>query len=156
MKLINSANIIRFFAIAVTVALFGGCSGQSGGSPEEVAAEKFAKAQELQKDEKFAEAIQIYRGIVKKFPQTRQASNSQFMIGYICSNHLNDTEQAKIELNRFLTDYAEIADSGLIAGAKFELQYMGKNIDEIPILSNLNEDGSDTSANPDAGNKEGK
>lgn len=142
MKLTNSS-IVRFFAIAMAIALIAGCSGKSGGNPEDVAAEMFAKAQEMQKGEKFNEAIQIYRNIVKKHPQTRQASNSQFMIGYICSNHLNDTEQAKIELNRFLDDYAEIADSGLIAGAKFELQYMGKNIDEIPILSNLNEEGGD-------------
>jgi len=40
-------------------------------------------------------------------------------------------------LNRFVDNYTAIADSGLIEGAKFELQHMGKNIDEIPILSDL-------------------
>ena len=142
MKLVNSGNIFRLIAVIFAVALFTGCSEKPGGNPEDIAAEMFAKAQEMQKSEKFSEAIQIYRKIVIKHPKTRQASNSQFMIGYISSNHLNDTEQAKIELNHFLTDYAEIADSGLIAGAKFELEFMGKSIDEIPILSNLNDEGS--------------
>jgi len=142
MKLVNSGSIFWFIAVVFAIALFAGCSGKSGGNPEDLAAEMFAKAQEMQKSEKFNEAIQVYRKIVKKHPKTRQASNSQFMIGYISSNHLNDIEQAKIELNRFLSDYAEIADSGLIAGAKFELEFMGKSIDEIPILSNLNEEGN--------------
>ena len=141
MKLFNSGNVLKFIAVVLTFAVFAGCSGKSEGDPEDIAVEMFAKAQEMQKNENFHGAIEIYRAIVKKHPQSRQASNSQFMIGYICSNHLNDVEQAKIELRRFLDKYAEIADSGLIAGAKFELKYMGKNIDEIPILSNLNEGG---------------
>jgi len=150
MKLVNSGSIFRLIAVIFAVALFAGCSEKSGGNPEDIATEMFAKAQEMQKSEKFSEAIQIYRKIVKKHPKTRRASNSQFMIGYISSNHLNDTEQAKIELNRFLTDYAEIADSGLIAGAKFELEFMGKSIDEIPILSNINDEGSNTDKAKDA------
>ena len=110
--------------------------------------ELFARAQELQKQEKFNEAVNIYRNITKKFKDTRQGANSQFMIGYIYANHIKDLEQAKIELDRFLGNFASVADSGLIEGAKFELSNLGKNIDDIPILSGL---GDDEKGKPDTG-----
>lgn len=108
--------------------------------------ELFAKAQGLQKEEKYEEAVRIYRQIVREYPETKKAANSQFMIGYIYANHISDFEQAKIELNRFLEKFSETADSGLVAGAEFELLYMGKDIDEIEILSEL---GSKDSADPE-------
>lgn len=101
--------------------------------------ELFARAQELQKQEKFNEAVNIYRNIAKKFANTRQGANSQFMIGYIYANHIKDLKQATLELNRFLEDFSSVSDSGLIEGAKFELLNLGKDINDIPILSGLGE-----------------
>lgn len=99
--------------------------------------ELFAKAQELQKLEKYEDAVRTYRKIVREYPDSRKGANSQFMIGYIYANHIKDFEQAKIELNRFLDKFGAKADSGLVEGAKFELLYMGMDIDEIPILSDI-------------------
>ena len=126
---------VTAFLILFSVVWLSGCGGQK--KPEISEVELFAKAQELQKDENFAEAIATYRKLAKEFPNSKQAANSQFMIGYIFANHLNDFEQAKIELNRFIDEYKTVADSGLIAGARFELEHLGQSIDEIPILSNL-------------------
>lgn len=107
--------------------------------------ELFAKAQELQKNKKHAEAVEIYRQITRDFPKTKQGANSQFMIGYTYANDIKDFEQAQIELKRFLDNCSDIADAGLIEGAKFELENMGKNIDEIPILIQ-SDDTKDTTA----------
>lgn len=97
----------------------------------------FNQAQELQMANKHEEAIKVYREIIKKAPNSKMGANSQFMIGFIFNNYLRDTAQARIELTRFLEKYSKIADSGLVAGAKFELEYLGKDISEIPILSQL-------------------
>ncbi len=150
-----SGRIVKFSAaVALSMLMFAwiGCgkkktADESTGAdvtaaPDEV--ELFAKAQDFQKQEKFEDAVRIYRKIVREYPKTRKAANSQFMIGYIYANHIRDYEQAKIELNRFIDKYGDVADSGLVAGAHFELKYLGKDIDEIPILSDVGKE--DTTA----------
>ena len=109
--------------------------------------ELFAKAQELQKNKKHSEAVEIYRQITRDFPKTKQGANSQFMIGYTYANDIKDYEQARIDLNRFLETYSDIADAGLIEGAKFEIENLGKNIDEIPILIQSEEVKDTTASN---------
>jgi len=135
------ARILRFGWITLlpvfVLALVTGCGDKADKKQSGLEIELFAKAQEFQKKEKYEDAIQTYRRIVKDYSDTRQGANSQFMIGYIYANHVKDLEQAVIELNRFLDEYSEVSDSGLIAGAKFELLYMGKDIDDIPILTDL-------------------
>ncbi|MBM3328063.1 MAG: hypothetical protein FJY67_01135 [Calditrichaeota bacterium] len=132
-------------ALLILLAGMAGCGGKKQSS-DEAALELFAQAQELQKEEKFSDAVRIYRQIVRDHSSTRQGINSQFMIGYIYANHIRDLEQARIELSRFIEKYGSTADSGLVAGARFELEYLGKNIDEIPILSTMGtaESGVDT------------
>ena len=121
----------------VILGLIAGCGGKEKEKGSEL--ELFAQAQEFQKDEKFEDAIGVYRKIVRDFSDTRQGANSQFMIGFIYANHLSDSTQARIELQRFLDNFSAVADSGLIAGAEFELRFMGKDIEDIPILSELGE-----------------
>ena len=123
-----------YFALVLLLAT--GCGGSKDAAPG-MEVELFAKAQEFQKKEQFAEAIEAYRQIVRDYPKTRHGANSQFMIGYIYANHLNDLEQARIELNRYLDKFAQYSDSGLVAGAKFELENLGKSIDEIPIIAQI-------------------
>jgi len=97
----------------------------------------FSQAQEMQKDEKYEAAVKIYRQIACDYPKTKSGANSQFMVGYIYANHIKDLKQAEIELNRFIDKFGNVADSGLVAGARFELKWLGKDIDEIPILSDI-------------------
>jgi len=127
----------RFSAATLTVAiivLFSGCGGEAKKSG---VMELLAQAQELQQTEKWEDAIRTYRKIAREYPETKQGANSQFMIGYIYANHLKDTVQAKTELNRFLENFADVADSGLVVGAKFEMKYMGMDIEDIPVLSEI-------------------
>jgi len=133
-------NYLSLFSIILTGSLIiAGCGKGGDSTPKLGETELFAKAQELQKVDKFEDAIQTYRELIREFPKTKQAANSQFMIGYIYANHVKDFEQGKIELKRFIDDYGTTADSGLVAGAQFELQWMGKDIEDIPILSNIGE-----------------
>jgi len=136
---------IRIFAMALISALaLTSCKKQETAGAAGGETEMFAKAQDFQKQEKFEDAVKTYRDIARNYPTTKQGANSQFMVGYIYANHIKDYEQAKIELNRFIEKYSTTADSGLVEGAKFELQYLGKSIDEIPILSDLDASPADT------------
>ncbi len=144
------SNYLKITNLLLAAALIvAGCGKGGSGTPAAGEAELFAKAQELQKDEKFDEAIRTYRQLVREFPKTKQGANSQFMIGYIYANHVKDYEQGKIELQRFIDKFSSTADSGLIAGAKFELQWMGKDIEDIPILANIGESSPKTDTTAD-------
>lgn len=137
MSTVFQYNIFSSLVIILSVLILG-CSG---GEKESVSIKDLSiQARELQKDQKFDLAVKIYRKIIKESPGSHDAGNAQFMIGYIYANHLKDLEQAKIELNRFLEKYSDVADSGLVAGAKFELNYLGKDIEDIPILSQIGSD----------------
>lgn len=125
-------------AVVIMAAPMVGCKREASKAVAGQETELFAKAQDLQKDEKYDEAVKVYREIARDYSSTKQGANSQFMVGYIYANHIKDLGQAKIELQRFLDKFGASADSGLVAGAKFELEYLGKSIDDIPALSNLN------------------
>lgn len=122
--------------LSAPVLVFNGCSKTE---KVDAVAELFKEAQEMQQAQKYEDAVRIYRKIIRDHPDSDKCPNSQFMIGYIYANHINDYEQAKIELERFLEKYEATSDSGLVVGAKFELQWLGKSIEEIPVLANLNE-----------------
>jgi len=131
----RSLTVLTTIAVAIMIVV-AGCNTKPTANP----AELFTKAQDLQKQEKYQDAITIYRQIAKDFPKTREGANSQFMIGFIYANHLKDYTLAKKELDTFLEKFTAVADSGLIEGAKFELKFMGKPIDEIPTLAPLKSD----------------
>jgi outer membrane protein assembly factor BamD (BamD/ComL family) len=142
-NLLKTAGLTLFAAL-----LIFGCKKGDQATLSVGETELFAKAQDLQKEEKYDEAVKVYRQIARDFSKTKQGANSQFMVGYIYANHIRDYEQAKIELNRFIEEFGPNADSGLVAGARFELEWMGKDIEEIPILANIGEGsgGADTTA----------
>ncbi|MCF7811713.1 outer membrane protein assembly factor BamD [bacterium] len=128
---------LSFFVVRLLViSLITGCGGPK---QTESAQTLFSQAQELQQAEKYDDAIRTYKKIAHEYNKSRLAANSQFMVGYIYANHLKDLEQARIEFNRFLDNYSATADSGLVVGAKFELEYLGKNIEDIPVLSTVGE-----------------
>ncbi len=138
-----TAAITRLCAAILLVAAFNlivSCGGAS--KTEDDVTQLLTQAQQLQQAEKYEDAVRIYRKIAREYPNTHQGANSQFMVGYIYANHMKDFEQAKIELNRFLDDYADSSDSGLVVGARFELQYMGMDIEEIPVLAGMEADTS--------------
>lgn len=80
----------------------------------------------------FDAAVESYRLVVSQYGETKFGQNAQFMIGYIFANELKNFEKAKQEYELFLELYAGIADAGLVQSAKFELQNLGRDINEIP------------------------
>ena len=56
------------------------------------------------------------------------------MIGYIYANVVNDPKSAKIEYSAFLEKFPT---HELSPSVKFELEFLGKEIDEIPALKHI-------------------
>lgn len=85
----------------------------------------------------FEQAIDEYRLVVEKYRDSISAVNAQFMIGYIYANYLNDTVSAREEYEKFLNNFSDRADSSLIQSVNFELQYLGKELKDIPQLKHI-------------------
>ena len=82
----------------------------------------------------FNSAINAYNNVVEKFSGTSQEAQAQFMIGYIFANILGNKIEAKKNYNTFLEKYP---DHELAPSVKFELDYLGKDINEIDVLKHI-------------------
>ena len=82
----------------------------------------------------FTTAIQEYRKVVEKYGGSPQEPHALFMIGYIYANVVNDNKSAEIEYKEFLKKFP---DHELSPSVKFEIEFLGKSIDEIPALKHI-------------------
>lgn len=82
----------------------------------------------------FGKAIANYGKVVDLFYGSGQDAHAQFMIGYIYANVLNDNEKAKESYSVFLEKYPS---NELVPSVRFELEYLGMDINEIPALKHI-------------------
>jgi len=79
-------------------------------------------------------AIDVYHSIVKSYPTSDKAPNAFFMIGYIYANELHNYEKAEEAYKAFIARYP---GHTLVMSAQWELDNLGKSLDEIPTLQNI-------------------
>ena len=82
----------------------------------------------------FNTAIQEYRKVIENYSGSEQEPHALFMIGYVYANILNDTRSAKVEYEEFLSRFPK---HELSPSVKFEIEYLGKSVDEIPALKHI-------------------
>ena len=82
----------------------------------------------------FETAIMALQRVIDEYPESKSAAPSQFMMGFIYANSAADTARARIAYNKFLKTYP---DHELVPSVKWELQYLGKDINDIPELQKL-------------------
>jgi outer membrane protein assembly factor BamD (BamD/ComL family) len=97
-------------------------------------AQLFEQAKKYQEQSNFAAAIDSYHEIVKRFPHSPQAPQCQFMIGYLYANHLKNLDLAKEAYSTFIKDYPE---HELVKDAQWELDHLGKDVNEIEELNKV-------------------
>jgi TolA-binding protein len=82
----------------------------------------------------FTTAIQEYRKVIENYTGSSQEAHALFMIGYIYANVVNDPKSAEIEYNEFLKRFPT---HELTPSVKFEIEFLGKGIEEIPALKHI-------------------
>ncbi len=126
---------ILYIAVStLALALLMGC--QKGPTSEDI----FTEAKKLQEEGKYEDAVVKYEQLVELHSKDKFAPQSQFMIGFIYANELDDLDKAKVAYETFLANYAANSDSGMVASARWELENLGKDIDEIEDLSLIPKD----------------
>ena len=82
----------------------------------------------------FTTAIQEYRKVIENYTGSSQEAHALFMIGYIYANVVNDPKSAEIEYNEFLKRFPT---HELTPSVKFEIEFLGKGLEEIPALKDI-------------------
>lgn len=82
----------------------------------------------------FNNAINAYQKVADNFSGSANEAQALFMVGYVQANILSDFENAKISYNKFLEKFP---DHELVPSVRFEIENMGKDINEIPVLKHI-------------------
>ncbi len=91
---------------------------QAAMSPKLGAADLFARAQNTENP---GERIELFRQIVRRYPQDKSATQAAFMIGFTYAEELKDFPAAREAFQSFLTKYPQ---SDLVASAKWMMENM--------------------------------
>ncbi|MFH1010272.1 MAG: tetratricopeptide repeat protein [bacterium] len=103
----------------------------------------FEQGKKYQEEGKFAESAAAYEELVKRYPDSRQAPQCLFMVGYLYANHLADYDRARRVYETFLKKYP---DDPLVKDARWELSHLGQDLNEIPELNELLQSSADSAA----------
>ena len=82
----------------------------------------------------FEKALEEYRIVLNDYQGSKEEALAQFMIGYIYANVLKDLDKARSEYQVFLDQFPK---HELFPSVKFEIDYLGKDINEIPALKHI-------------------
>ncbi|MBM3324200.1 MAG: tetratricopeptide repeat protein [Calditrichaeota bacterium] len=136
MRVIHSLWILSVVS-CLSIGIITACS--KGPSERQL----FEQGKKYQEEGKFAEAAAAYEELVKKYPNSKQAPQCLFMVGYLYANHLADYARARRVYETFLKKYP---DDPLVKDARWELSHLGKDLNEIPELNELLQSSSDSAA----------
>lgn len=95
----------------------------------------YKQAEEMYQAQKFEEAVFTFDQMLTDYPDGILAPKAAFMMGYIYANELSQMEQAKKYYQHFLDKYGAQADSNLVSSARWELDNLGRSVDELEILT---------------------
>ena len=82
----------------------------------------------------FEKALAEYRVVLKGHKGSKEEALAQFMIGYIYANVIKDFDKARSEYQIFLDRFPK---HELYPSVKFEINHLGKDINEIPALKHI-------------------
>ena len=82
----------------------------------------------------FEKALEEYRIVLNDYKGSKEEALAQFMIGYIYANVLKDLDKARSEYQVFLDQFPK---HELFPSVKFEIDHLGKDINEIPALKHI-------------------
>jgi len=99
--------------------------------------EYFQVGYDFYNDQQPDKAIENFKKLIDNYPEGEKTASATFMIGFIYANNLENYEEARIYYNKFIEKYP---DHELVASARYELETLGKDINELDIFDKMNTD----------------
>ncbi len=85
----------------------------------------------------FQRAVMTYQLLLEESPRSTHAAQSQFMVGYIYANEIKDLDRARQAYSAFQKKFPQHDLSDDVA---FELEHLGKDINELEFLTKSQEE----------------
>lgn len=79
-------------------------------------------------------ALEALRETSERYPNTEDGPKALFMVGFVYANHVGDSSSATSAYLKFLEHYP---NHELIPSVKFELENMGKPVEDIDVLRDV-------------------
>jgi outer membrane protein assembly factor BamD (BamD/ComL family) len=117
--------IIFLAMVSMIWAVLSGCGKKAGEK------EYFERAYQEMGKEQWSEAEKNFQKILDVYPNGEYASKAMFMVGFVNANYLKNYDKAKKYYTEFLEKYP---DNELADDAKYELEHLGKDVDDLPFL----------------------
>jgi tetratricopeptide (TPR) repeat protein len=126
-------NMRKFLLVLICGVLFISCSRMTEKEVYDNAVMFGAKAEASPDSSEyyFKESLKYYEKLLKDFPTSPNHAKSLFMAGFVCANHLKNIDKAKRYYEEFLQKYP---NHELSVSVKFELEHLGKDPAELPLL----------------------
>ena len=116
-----------YLLVLILISLILSCSSKKTED------EYFKLAYDLYNKESYEEAIVNFKSIIEYYPQGENAAKATFMIGFIYANNIKNYDEAKKYYTLFIEKYP---DHDLADDAKYELETLGQDINDLPIFKN--------------------
>jgi outer membrane protein assembly factor BamD (BamD/ComL family) len=126
--------IVAFAFFAVVTTWMSSCQQAK---PSET--DYFGKANQYMEQQNWTEAEANFLALLKEYPDGMFADRALFMVGYLNANHLKNLDKAREYYTKFIEKYP---DHELVTAAKYELETLGKDPDELPFLKENGESGA--------------
>ena len=127
---------MKYLSALLLIILVAACSTKL--SEEEY----YSKAQENYTNQKFELAVENFKSIAENYADGVRHAESLFMLGFINANDIKDFDEAKKYYTIFVEKYPqhELADD-----AQYELENLGKDINDLPIFQDAASDSTEES-----------
>jgi outer membrane protein assembly factor BamD (BamD/ComL family) len=116
-----------FLLLTLSLIFLAGCSGELSSD------ELFQNAKTAYNSGNYQKAVTDLQTFMKKFPDDPEYPQVLFLYAFINANQLNNFEEAEKAYKKFLKKYPE---HEMAASAKFELDNLGKPVDELILKMN--------------------
>jgi len=102
--------------------------------------EYYNAAKENYSKENYAVAVENFKNLVKYYPEGKRGAEALFMLGFINANDVKDLKEAEKYYKEFIAKYPK---HDLTDDAQYELQTLGKDINDLPFFKNLGADSTE-------------
>lgn len=101
--------------------------------------EYFDLATQYMDQQNWIKAEENFSKVIAEYPNGLFSSKAIFMVGYLNANHMKNFDKARKYYTEFLEKYP---DHELADAARYELEHIGKDVEDLPFLNDETEPGA--------------